>query len=126
MFKKKDEKKITEEIQEPVDVDDANLSECCHDVHSEHVALPEVRTGEHDVDDDFAKTQDERNKKQKHRLSLEAVAIPEFHTGKVFAHDEKADASEDDASDEESEETDGKKHHLIGDLVHTLLSGTPE
>lgn len=104
------------------EMNEATLADCCHDVHTDHVALPEVRTGEYDAEDDFAKTQDERSRKRKHRLSLEAVAIPEFHTGKVSAQ-ETHEESEEHADDHDGTE---KKHHLLGDMVHTLLSGTPE
>lgn len=107
---------------EPHDTDEMASNDCCHEVHSDNVALPEVRTGELDAEDDFAKTQDERSTKRKHRLSLEAVAIPEFHTGKVSAQE----ANEEAENRAAKEESDGKKHHLLGDLVHTLLSGSSE
>lgn len=114
MFKKK--------LAEPHDIDEMETPECCHEVHSDNVALPEVRTGEHDAENDFAKTQDELSEKHKQRLSLEAVAIPEFHTGKVSAQEAHEEAK--GHADEDKE--DDKKHHLLGDLVHTLLSGTSE
>lgn len=104
------------------DMDEMESADCCYDVHSDNVALPEVRTGELDAEDDFAKTQDERNKKQRNALSLEAVAIPEFHTGKVSAQETNEDADARVDKDEKS----GKKHHLLGDLVHTLLNGSSE
>lgn len=82
-------------------------------VHDKNVALPEVRTGKVDFDEDFHK---EQQATAHHSISFDTLAVPEYHTGKRPSHD--CDCTEG------TQKPHGKKRHsLFGDLARTLANG---
>lgn len=84
-------------------------------VHSDDVALPEVRTGKVDVEGDFHKGQDEQNTEQKTHFSFDTVAVPEYHTGKCPPWDPDCEAGK---------EGEKPKHrNIFSDLARTLMNG---
>lgn len=82
-------------------------------VHDKNVALPEVRTGKVDFDEDFHKEQQAGTHRS---IAFETLAVPEYHTGKCAPHDPDCT--------EEARKPQGKKHHgLFSDLARTLANG---
>lgn len=100
---------------------DNNKGETTLTVHSDDVALPEVRTGKVDLEGDFEKDQSNQGKKKKQRLSFDTVAVPEYHTGKC----EPQDANEEPSTDN-AKKNGKKKRSFLGDLARTLMNGSSD
>lgn len=84
-----------------------------HEVYSDNVAVPEVRTGKVDLEGDFHKEQLEHAKSG---ITYDTVAVPEYHTGKCPPWDPDCE-----------EKHDKHKHHgMLADLTRTLFNGTPD
>lgn len=99
-------KKATDESTEPTP------EECTHEVYSDNVAVPEVRTGKVDLEGDFHKEQHAPNKSS---ITFDTVAVPEFHTGKCPPWDPDCE-----------EKHEHKHHGMLADLTRTLFNGTPD
>lgn len=84
-----------------------NPNDACLHVYAENVALPEIRTGKVDLEDEFDKDQSEEAAEE--CISFDTVALPEYHTGKCPEH-------EPDREEHES-------HGLLSDLVRTIANG---
>lgn len=116
---------MTDRTNEPLDSEpcDCDQPDCVHRVHTDHVAVPEVRTGQVDVEGDFEKEQDRLRAEQARVVSFDTVAVPEYHTGKCPP--QCPDCEEDPECGEE--ESDGKDQHtFLGDLVRTLVNGSAD
>ncbi len=83
-----------------------------HEVHTENVAVPEVRTGQVDLEGDFHR---EQNEPTKHSITFDTVAVPEYHTGKCPAWDPDCE-----------EKREHKHHGILADITRTLFNGTPD
>lgn len=86
--------------------------EHAHGVYSDNVAVPEVRTGKVDLEGDFHK---EQGTPTKSSITFDAVAVPEFHTGKCPPWDPDCE-----------EKREHKHHGIFADLTRTLFNGTPD
>lgn len=83
-----------------------------HEVYTDHVAVPEVRTGKVDLEGDFHKDQARPHKSS---ISFDTVAVPEYHTGKCAEWDPDCE-----------EKHENKHHGMLADLTRTLFNGTPD
>ena len=83
-----------------------------HEVYSDNVALPEVRTGKVDLKGDFHKDQ---GTSAKSGITFDTVAVPEYHTGKCPEWDPHCE-----------EKREHKHHGMLADLTRTLFNGTPD
>ena len=83
-----------------------------HEVYTDHVAVPEVRTGKVDL-----RAISTRIKRAPIRTvsSFDTVAVPEYHTGKCAEWDPDCE-----------EKHEHKHHGMLADLTRTLFNGTPD